>query len=96
MDIEQMKDEGGHGVCPEVIRRVEYFLYSMKWKVAPFDLSIRGLDDELLEERPKGLTLSASNNSTKELPYRIFITFTPDGGMSVTFDVDYRNPSTDD
>ena len=96
MDIDQMKSEGGHGVDPEVIRRAEYFLYSMKWKVSPFDLSIKGLDGEVLDDKPKGLTLSASNNSTNELPYRMFVTFTPDGGMSVTFDVDYpATPPTD-
>ena len=73
MDIEGMKAEGGHGVDPEVIRRAEYFLYSMKWKVAP------GVEGEL--------TLSASNNSTKDLPYNLFISFWPDGAMNISFDM---------
>lgn len=84
MDIEQMVEEGGHGVDPEVIRRAEHFLYHMKWKVCPDDLSVYGLDNELLIKKPGGLTLSASNNTINETSYAVFISFAPGGGMSVS------------
>jgi hypothetical protein len=96
MDIEQMKEEGGHGVDPEVIRRAEYFLYSMKWKVAPYYDGV--LDEEDDPDSPRGLILSASNNTTNELPYSLHITFAPDGGMNISFDAHMRQagpPFTD-
>jgi hypothetical protein len=68
-----MKEEGGHGVDPDVIRRAEYFLYSMMWKVIP--------------EVDGGLTLSSCNNTTTEVPYGLFVTFWPDGAMNISIDL---------
>ena len=75
MDIEQLKAEGGQGLDPEIIERVDYMLYALRSKLCVVEDDVTG---------EKRLCLSAANNKKGQFDYRLFITVS-ENGMSVDF-----------